>query len=219
MSINILNTRLEAINDKCEKAIKLKLCKFYTNSNSDDSVFYTPSPQVIEALWFDLVAEKEHKFIREITLILNKPDTFLNTEDVCSIEKTINSVFADSQYLLRMREFYKKLNEVIISNEIATNSIDNQIDLIDSAYQEGISKTLHKARNRVLARVELYKNNELNDIGMIELWKKYSTLSPLRAIGTIFLLYCTSLLISWIIKGDTFQQYLEQLGWSVGSGW
>ena len=219
MSINILNTRLEAINDKCEKAIKLKLCKFYTNSNSDDSVFYTPSPQVIEALWFDLVAEKEHKFIREITLILNKPDTFLNTEDTCSIEKTINSVFADSQYLLRMREFYKKLNEVTISNEIATNSIDNQIDLIDSAYQEGISKTLHKARNRVLARVELYKNNEPNDIGMIELWKKYSTLSPLRAIGTIFLLYCTSLLISWIIKGDTFQQYLEQLGWSVGSGW
>ena len=218
MSINILNTRLEAINDKCEKAIKQKLCKFYTNSNSDDSVFYTPSPQVIEALWFDLVAEKEHKFIREITLILNKPDTFLNTEDTCSIEKTINSVFADSQYLLRMREFYKQLNEVTISNEIATNSIDNQIDLIDSAYQEGISKTLHKARNRVLARVELYKNNE-PDIGMIELWKKYSTLSPLRAIGTIFLLYCTSLLISWIIKGDTFQQYLEQLGWSVGSGW
>ena len=218
MSINILNTRLEAINDKCEKAIKQKLCKFYTNSNSDDSVFYTPSPQVIEALWFDLVTEKEHKFIQEITLILNQPDTFLNTEDVCSIEKTINSVFADSQYLLRMREFYKKLNEVIISNEIATNSIDNQIDLIDSAYQEGISKILHKARNRVLARVELYKNNE-PDIGMIELWKKYSTLSPLRAIGTIFLLYCTSLLISWIIKGDTFQQYLEQLGWSVGSGW
>lgn len=219
MSINILNIRLEAINDKCEKAIKLKLCKFYTNSNSDDSVFYTPSPQVIEALWFDLVAEKEHKFIREITLILNKPDTFLNTEDTCSIEKTINSVFADSQYLLRMREFYKKLNEVTISNEIATNSIDNQIGLIDSTYQEGISKTLHKARNRVLARVELYKNNEPNDIGMIELWKKYSTLNPLRAIGTIFLLYCTSLLISWIIKGDTFQQYLEQLGWSVGSGW
>jgi len=54
---------------------------------------------------------------------------------------------------------------------------------------------------------------------MIEQWKKYSTLSPLMAIGTIFLLYCTSLLIAWIIKGDTFKQYLEQFGWSVGQGW
>ena len=219
MSINTLNTRLEAINEKCEKTIKLKLSKFHTDLHSDNSEFYIPSPQVIEALWFDLIAEKEHKFIREITLTLNKPDTFLSLENTCSIEKTINNVFAYSQYLSRMREFYKKLDKVTIPNETTINSIANKMDLIDSAYQEGISKILHKARNRVLAEVELHKKNEPNDLGMIEQWKKYSTLSPLRAIGTIFLLYCTSLLIAWIIKGDTFQQYLEQLGWSVGSGW
>ena len=54
MSINKLNTRLEAINDKCEKAIKLKLGKFHTDLHSNNSEFYIPSPQVIEALWFDL---------------------------------------------------------------------------------------------------------------------------------------------------------------------
>ena len=91
MSINILNTRLEAINEKCEKEIKLKLCKFYTDLNSDDSEFNTPSPQVIEVLWFDLITEKEHKFISEITLVLNNPDTFLNIEDTSSVEKTINN--------------------------------------------------------------------------------------------------------------------------------
>jgi len=219
MSINTLNTRLEAINDKCEKEIKLKLSKFHTDSHSNNSEFYIPSPQVIEALWFDLIAEKEQKFIREITLTLNKPDTFLNIENTCSIEKIINNVFADSQYLSRMREFYKKLDKVAIPNETTVNSITNKIDLIDSAYQEGISKILHKARNRVLDEVELHKKNEPKNLDMIEHWKKYSTLSPLRAIGTIFLLYCTSLLISWIIKSVTFQQYLEQLGWSVGSGW
>ena len=36
MSINILNTRLEAINEKCEKEIKLKLSKFYNDLDSDD---------------------------------------------------------------------------------------------------------------------------------------------------------------------------------------
>jgi len=219
MSMNILNTRLEAINEKCEKEIKLKLCKFYNDLNSDDSEFKTPSPQVIEALWFDLITKKEHKFISEITLVLNNPDTFLNIEDTSSVEKTINNVFSDSQYLLRMREFYKKLDEATITKEIAINLIDKKIDLIDSAYQEGVSKILHKARNRVLAELDFYKRSEPNDLGMIGLWKKYSALSPKGAISTIFLLYCTTLLISWVIKSDTFQQYLEQFGWSVGSGW
>jgi hypothetical protein len=216
MRINILNTRLEAINEKCEKEIKLKLCKILNDLNSNDSESDAPSPQVIEALWFDLITEKEHKFINEITLILNNPDASLSIEDISSVEKTINNIFADSLYLLRMREFYKKLDEATIPNEIAINSIDNKIDLIDSAYQEGASKRLQKARNQVLAKLEFYKKN---DLSMIEIWKKYSTLSPLGAISTIILLYCTTLLISWIIKGDTFQQYLEQFGWSVGSGW
>jgi hypothetical protein len=219
MSINILNARLEAINEKCEKEIKLKLCKFYNDSNSDDSEFNTPSPQVIEALWFNLVTEKEHKFISEITLVLNNPDTFLNIEDTSSIEKTINNIFSDSQYLLRMREFYKRLDEATITNEIAINAIDKKNNLIDSAYQEGVSKRLHKSRNLVLAKLDFYKRSEPNDLGMIELWKKYSALSPKGAISTIFLLYCTTLLISWAIKSDTFQRYLEQFGWSVGSGW
>lgn len=219
MSINTLNIRLEAINDKCEKAIKLKLNKFYTDLHSDNSKFHIPSPQVIEALWFDLIAEKEHEFIREITLTLNKPNTFLNIENACSIEKTINNVFAVSLYSSKMREFYTEIDKATSPKEVTVNSIANKIELIDSSYQEGITKILLKARNRVLAEVDLYKKNEPNDLGIIEQWKKYSTLSPLRAIGTIFLLYCTSLLIAWIIKGDTFKQYLEQLGWAVGSGW
>ena len=210
MSINILNTRLEAINEECEKEIKLKLSKFYNDLDSDDPELNTPSPQVIESLWFDLIAEKEHKFISEITLILNNPDASLSIEDASSIEKTINNVFSDSQYLLRMREFYKQFDEATIANETTINSSDNKIDPIDSVYQEGVSKVLHKARNQVLAKLEFYKKK---DLGMIEIWKKYSTLSPLGAISTILLLYCTTLLISWIIKGDTFQQYLEQFGW------
>jgi hypothetical protein len=219
MSINTLNARLEAINDECENAIKLKLSKFHTDLHSDNSELYIPSPQVIEALWFDLITEKEHKFIREIALTLNKPDTFLSIENTRSIEKTINTVFAYNQYLSRMKEFYKKLDKMTILNETTVNSVTNKMDLIDSAYQEGISKRLHKSRNRVMAEVELHKKTELNNLGMIELWKKYSTLSPLRAIGTIFLLYCTSLLIAWIIKGDVFQQYIKQFGWSVGQEW
>lgn len=218
MSMNTLNTKLEAINDKCEKAIKLKLRQYYTDLNSDNSEFYVPSPQVVEALWFDLIAEKEHKFIQEITLALNSPNTSLSKENASNIEKTINNVFSESQYLARMREFYKKFDKTAKFKETTVSSNINKLDLIDSAYQDGVSKVLHKARNHVLAELELHKKDESKNLGMLEQWKKYSTLSPLRAIGTIFLLYCTSLLIAWIIKGETFQQYLEQFGWSVGSG-
>jgi hypothetical protein len=218
MSINTLNTKLEAINDKCENAVKLKLSKYHTNLHCDSSKSNIPSPQVIEALWFHLIAEKEHKFIQEITLTLNRPDTILDIENAHSIEKIINNVFADSQYLTRMRVFYKELDKMARTNETALNSTINKLDLIDSAYQDGISKVLHKARSHVLAELEVHKKDKSKNLGMLEQWKKYSTLSPLRAIGTIFLLYCTSLLIAWIIKGETFQQYLEQFGWSVGSG-
>jgi hypothetical protein len=117
-----------------------------------------------------------------------------------------------------MRVFYKELDKMARTNETALNSTINKLDLIDSAYQDGISKVLHKARSHVLAELEVHKKDKSKNLGMLEQWKKYSTLSPLRAIGTIFLLYCTSLLIAWIIKGETFQQYLEQFGWSVGSG-
>jgi len=219
MSINTLNTRLKAINNECEKEIIIKLGKFYNDLHSDNQEFYIPSPQIIEALLFDLIAEKEHKLIQEINLTLNKPDIFLSIENSYDIEKTINNIFSESQYLGRMREFYKRLGKVPTPNETTVNSTIAKIDLIDSAYQEGISKIINKAKNRVLAEVELHKKKEPMDNSMIEQWKKYSTLSPLRAIGTIFLLYCTSLLIAWIIKGDTFQQYLEQFGWSAGSGW
>ena len=219
MSINTLITRLKAINNKCEKETNIKLSKFYNDLHSDNQEFYIPSPQIIEALFFDLIAEKEHKFIQEINLTLNKPDISLSIENLCEIEETINKIFSESQYLARMREFYKELGKTPTPNEASVNSIITKIDLIDSAYQEGISKILHKTKNRVLAEIELHKQKESMDHSMIEQWKKYSTLSPLRAIGTIFLLYCTSLLIAWIIKGDTFQQYLEQFGWSAGSGW
>ena len=217
MSINTLNTRLKAINEECEKDIQLKLNKFHTDLHCDNSELYIPSPQVIEVLWFDLISNKKQRFITEIALTLNKPESILDNENVSCIEKTINNVFADDKYLERMSEFYKKLSKEPIPNKETINSIIDKIDLIDSAYQEGISKILGKARNSVLAELELHKENGPKNLGMIEQWKKYSTLSPLRAIGTIFLLYCTSLLISWIIKGDTFQHYLEQFGWSAGS--
>lgn len=218
MSINTLNAKLEAINDKCENTIKLKLHKFHTDIHYDNLEFHTPSPQVIEALWFDLITEKEHEFVKEIALALNIPNTTLSKENALSIEKTINDVFADDQYLERMRDFYKEFYEKDVLNGMLIDSTTNRLDLIDSAYQEGLIKILCKARGHVLAELELHKKNEPEELGIFAQWRKYSTLSPLRAISTIVLLYCTSLLIAWIIKGETFQQFLERFGWSAGSG-
>ena len=56
------------------------------------------------------------------------------------------------------------------------------------------------------------------DMSMISQWRRYSTLSPWRSIGTIVLLSLTSYLIAFIIASDTFRAILERLGWSSGTG-
>ena len=218
MTTDILKARLESINKKCEEINKLKLNKLYNGSVDEKSEFFAPSPQALEALWFDLINSKEHEFIKEITSVLNKGDTNFSKENICAIEAIINDVFSDDQYLERMSDFYKEFDKKTALKRPSFDSAANKLNLINSAYQEGITKVLQKARNHVLAELRLHKKNESKNLDILMQWRKYSTLNPLRAIGTIVLLYCTSLLIAWIIKGETFQRFLEYFGWSVGSG-
>lgn len=185
----------------------------YDNSNS-----YSLSPQVIEALWFELITRKEYEFIKEIALAFNKSDATLNKENASTIEKIINDSFDEDQYLGRMRAFYKETDKKVALNESSFDSITNSLDLIDSTYQEGVIKLLCKARNNVLAGLELYKKNIPEELGLLAQWRQYSNLSPLRAVGTIILLGCTSSLIAWVIASKIFQQFLERFGWSGGSG-
>ena len=216
MTADILKARFESTNKKCEEINKLKLNKLYDGSVDKQLEFSVPSPQVLEALWFDLINSKERGCIKEINLVLNKVDTDLSEENIRTIEEVINDIFSDDQYLERMSDFYKKFDKKTALNRPSFDSAANKLDLINSAYQEGITKVLQKARNHVLAELRLHRKNESKSLDILAQWKKYSTLSPLRAIGTIILLYCTSLLIAWLIKGETFQRFLEYLGWSVG---
>tara|TARA_Y100001936_G_C16092403_1_gene687642 strand:- start:5313 stop:5942 length:630 start_codon:yes stop_codon:yes gene_type:complete len=209
MNIKELNTKLEAINDKYEKELRLKIHKLYTESYTDRPELHSSSPYANEVLWSDLITRKEHKFIREIKLTLNKSDISLSKEDACSITKKINNIFDEQRYLSGLLEFYKEINKIPTSNEI---------NLFSPSNQKNISRTLRRARKHVLATIELYNQNEIKDLSMIELWNKYSTINPLMAVGTILLLYCTTLLISWIIKSDIFQQYIQKIGWSIGAG-
>ena len=65
MSMKTLNTRLKAINKKCEEEIMLKLNRFYDDLYNNTSEPYIPSPQVIEALWFDLISKKNRSLFRK----------------------------------------------------------------------------------------------------------------------------------------------------------
>ena len=204
MITDILKAKLETINYKCENTLKLKLNKLCTDKHYDNSKFYAPSPQVIEALWFDLITSKEHKLVQEIAIVLNMPDATLSKESANTVEGIINDIFSEDQYLGRMRDFYKEIDKKGRSNGSPFDSTYNRLNLIDSAYQEGVIKILRKARNNVLAELELHKKSVPEDIGFLAQWRQYSNLSPLRAIGTIILLSCTSSLIAWIIKSDIF---------------
>lgn len=218
MTTDILKAKFETINEKCESAIKLKLDKLCADMPYDNSNSYSLSPQVIEALWFELITRKEYEFIKEIALAFNKSDATLNKENASTIEKIINDSFDEDQYLGRMRAFYKETDKKVALNESSFDSITNSLDLIDSTYQEGVIKLLCKARNNVLAGLELYKKNIPEELGLLAQWRQYSNLSPLRAVGTIILLGCTSSLIAWVIASKIFQQFLERFGWSGGSG-
>jgi len=218
MTTDILKTKLETINKKCESTAKLKLDKLYTDVNYDNSKFCAPSPQVIEALWFDLITSKEHEFIKEIALVLNMPDATLTKESASTIEEIINDIFAEDQYLGKMKDLYKEIDQKAVSNGPPFDSTTNRLNLIDSAYQEGVIKVLRKARNNVLAELELHMKGVPEGLGFLAQWRQYSILSPLRVIGTIILLSCTSSLIAWVIASEIFQQFLESFGWSGGTG-
>ncbi len=218
MTTDILKAKFETINKKCESTIKLKLDKLYTGIPYDNLKSCSPSPQVIEALWFDLITRKEHEFVKEIALVLNKSDATLNKENASTIERIINDTFDEDQYLGRMRDFYKETDKNVALNESPFDPTANSLDLIDSTYQEGVIKVLCKARNNVLAELELHKKSVPEGLGFLAQWRQYSNLSPLRVIGTIILLSCTSSLIAWVIASNIFQQFLERFGWSGGSG-
>ena len=218
MTTDILKAKLETINYKCESTIKLKLNKLYTDTHYDNSKFCAPSPQVIEALWFDLINRKEHEFVQEMALVLNMPDATLSKESANTIEEIINDIFADDQYLGRMRDFYKEIDQKAVSNEPPFDSTTKRLNLIDSTYQDGVIKVLRKARNNVLAELELHMKGVPEGLGFLAQWRQYSILSPLRVIGTIILLSCTSSLIAWVIASEIFQQFLERFGWSGGTG-
>lgn len=218
MTTDILKAKFETINKKCESTIKLKLDKLYTGISYDNLKSCSPSPQVIEALWFELITRKEHEFVKEIALVLNKSDATLNKENAGTIERIINDTFDEVQYLGRMRDFYKETDKKVALNESPFDPTTNSLDLIDSTYQKGVIKVLFKARNNVLAELELHKKSGPEGLGFLAQWRQYSNLSPLRAIGTIILLSCTSSLIAWVIASKIFQQFLERFGWSGGSG-
>ena len=113
-----------------------------------------------------------------------------------------------------MQEFYQEVARKTASDVSSSNAQAKRLDLIDATYRAGVKSALHKARHNVLAKLEPYKlPTTPEDMSMISQWRRYSTLSPWRSIGTIVLLSLTSYLIAFIIASDTFRAY-----WSVWVG-
>ncbi len=94
-----------------------------------------------------------------------------------------------------------------------------RLELIDATYRTGVRDALRRARQNILAELNLYKGRETaKDADFLTMWRRYSTLSPWRSIGTIVLLSLTSYLIAFIIASDTFRALLERFGFSSGTG-
>jgi hypothetical protein len=221
-----LNARLKTLDADCENAARVELDKLFEDAGNGGASSRPPSPQAIEAVWLRLIAEKEYKFIQEIDKFLEvKPGdqpagkpAVPEPDDISTVEKTIDALFADDRYLERMQEFYLEVARKA-PNAPSSDAQAKRLDLIDATYRTGVKSALRKARHNVLAKLESYKLPAApEDISMISQWKRYSTLSPWRSIGTIVLLSLTSYLIAFIIASDTFRAILERLGWSSGTG-
>lgn len=227
-----LNARLKTLDADCENAAKAELDKLFEDPENSGATYRPPSPQAAEAVWLRLIGEKEYRFIQEIDKFLEvKPgdqpaakSMVPDPDDISTVEKTIDALFADDRYLERMQEFYQEVARKAAPNASSSEASSSgaqakRLDLIDATYRTGVKNALHKARHNVLAKLESYKLAAApEDVTMISQWKRYSTLSPWRSIGTIVLLSLTSYLIAFIIASDTFRAILERLGWPSGTG-
>ena len=222
-----LNARLETVDADCENAAREELDKLFEDSGNGGATYRPPSPQAAEAVWLKLIGEKEYRFIQEIDKFLkvksaDQPSarpTVSSADDISTVEKTIDALFADDRYVERMQEFYQQVARKVAPDTSSSNAQAKRLDLIDATYRAGVKSALHKARHNVLAKLEPYKlPTTPEDMSMISQWRRYSTLSPWRSIGTIVLLSLTSYLIAFIIASDTFRAILERLGWSSGTG-
>jgi hypothetical protein len=224
--MNNLNARLETLDADCENVARAELDKLLEDAGNGGATSRPPSAQAAEAVWLRLIAEKEYKFIQEIDKFLEvKPGDrsaakpVPGPDDISTVEKTIDALFMDDRYLERMQEFYQEVAGKAVPDTSSSDAQAKRLDLIDAAYRTGVKSALRRARHNVLAKLESYKLPAVpEDISMISQWKRYSTLSPWRSIGTIVLLSLTSYLIAFIIASDTFRAILERLGWSSGTG-
>lgn len=223
--MNILNTRLKALDADCERAATTELDKLFEDAHDGGTHFRPPSPQAAEAVWLRLIVRKEHEFIQEIDKVLEpksadqtapKP-AILDKEDISAIEEMIDELFADDRYLERMQDFYREAARKAAVYELPFDMDSKRFDLIDATYRTGVMNALRTARRNTLEKLKLEKGTP-GDTGFLSQWRQYSTLSPWRSIGTIVLLSLTSYLIAFIIASDTFRGLLERLGWSTGTG-
>lgn len=218
-----LKTSLEAIDADCEGAAKTELDRlFETAPSTAGAALRGPSPQAAESIWLKLISRKEQGFIKEITRVTKtKRKTGGNSigagREGKSVEETINDLLADERYLERMREFYAQVAGETVSAE-TSQAQAKRLDLIDATYRTGVRDALRRARENVLAELNLNRVNRGEDATFLSQWKQYSTLSPWRSIWTIVLLSLTSYLIAFIMASDAFRALLERFGWPTGTG-
>ncbi len=215
---DILKTRLEAVDADCENAVKIEVDELHDNAYYDGAKFHLPSAQAAEAIWLKLIARKEHEFIQEMARVIELR-SILSKETASSIEKMIGTMFADDRYLERMRDFYREVSRKALVYEPSFDMQARRLDLLDSTYRTGVVDALHKARSNILTKLEPYKPLDTSGgTDFFSQWRQYSSLSPWRSIVTIILLSLTSYLIAILIASQTFREFLERFGWSVGTG-
>ena len=217
-----LKIRFETIDADCERAAKTELEKLFDDTGHDQSRL--PSPQALEAIWLRLITRKEEEFIQEIRSVLKPkpgaPSTRPGKELIADMETMVDSMLADDRYVNRLQHFYQEAAATLPKPESATDTQAKRIDLIDATYRTGVREVLRRARQNVLAELTLYDRLAPpgEEADFLSMWRRYSTLSPWRSIGTIILLSLTSYLIAFIIASDSFRALLERFGFPSGTG-
>lgn len=217
-----LKTGLEKIDADCESTAKIELEELFKDG-SHDPKFRPPSAQAVEAILLRLITSKEHEFIHEIGRVLKANSAVsypqLSKELISDIETLVDSLLADSRYVDRLQHFYQEAARDAPHPE-APDIQAKRLELIDAAYRTGVRDALRRARQNILTELNLYKHMQASgeDADFMSMWRRYSTLSPWRSIGTIVLLSLTSYLIAFVIASDTFRAFLERLGFSSGTG-
>ena len=215
-TVDILKTRLEAINTDCEAEIQLEITKLYNEARYDGTKFRVPSFHIAGSLWLEGIAKKERAFIGEVARVLKTPGALLPQSEANEVYSFIEKIFSEDKYIDRLSQFSEGVARKATSFGLAFDPQAQGVDLRVTAFRAGAMNALRRAKANIVAEIELNSFSRTPElVRTLSQWLLFLRTNPLRSISVFVLMVFVPWVISKTSMADalyclrTLRLYLE----------